>query len=131
MKIKKISADVLAGIITVSLLAAGAALNVSAILSSDATVGASTDPVPGDSTEPAPGDSSSHVPGETELPPEIIIGDVNGDGNVDPLDNIALSMWLAGWDENIIEEAADINGDGSVDPLDNIALARKLAGWED
>ncbi|MCH5324197.1 MAG: leucine-rich repeat protein [Eubacterium sp.] len=60
---------------------------------------------------------------------DVLIGDVNGDGVIDPLDNIALAMWLAGWDGEINEAAADINGDGTIDPLDNIALAMQLAGW--
>ncbi|MCH5324199.1 MAG: leucine-rich repeat protein [Eubacterium sp.] len=60
----------------------------------------------------------------------ILIGDVNNDGAVDPLDNIALAMWLAGWEGDINEAAADINGDGTIDPLDNVELAMKLAGWD-
>ncbi|MCH5324200.1 MAG: hypothetical protein J1E39_03200 [Eubacterium sp.] len=60
---------------------------------------------------------------------EVLIGDVNNDGVVDPLDNIALAMWLAGWEGDINEAAADINGDGAIDPLDNVALAMWLAGW--
>lgn len=62
-----------------------------------------------------------------------IVGDIDGDGIVTPMDNMILARKLAGWsgiDGMIVSiEAADIDGDGVVTPLDNMILARKLAGW--
>ncbi len=65
---------------------------------------------------------------------EIIIGDVNGDGNVNNYDRLLLSRWLAKWPEaveqGIIEVAADVNCDGKVNNLDRVILSRHLAHWQ-
>lgn len=64
---------------------------------------------------------------------DILCGDVNGDGKVNPLDNIYLARYLADWsgyEEKIDLLAADVNGDGKVNPLDKIILARHLADWQ-
>jgi hypothetical protein len=63
---------------------------------------------------------------------DFLIGDVNGDGEVDDWDVTFLARHLAGWPgvfETINKAAADVNGDGEVDDWDVTFLARHLAGW--
>ena len=61
-----------------------------------------------------------------------LAGDVNGDGEVDVADAIALLRYLAGYgDESTIPANGDFNGDGEVDVADAIALLRYLAGYTD
>ena len=55
--------------------------------------------------------------------------DVDGSGEVDELDSVALARYLASWDVSIDQSAADVDGNGDIDELDSVMLARKLAGW--
>ncbi len=59
--------------------------------------------------------------------PDVLVGDVNGDGNVDTTDLASLKLNLAGLSSEI-GEGADLNGDGNVDTTDLAALKLKLAG---
>jgi len=67
-----------------------------------------------------------------ETPPveETIIGDVNGDGNVDTTDLASLKLNLAGLSSEI-GKGADLNGDGNVDTTDLASLKLALAGLLD
>ena len=56
-------------------------------------------------------------------------GDVDGNGEVDELDSVALARYLASWNVAIDQSAADVDGNGDIDELDSVMLARKLAGW--
>ncbi len=72
---------------------------------------------------------------EVILPPiEALLGDVNSDGLVDDADRLALSHFLAGWQEQldigINEQQSDVNMDGKVTTLDRMILARYLAQWD-
>ena len=61
-----------------------------------------------------------------------LVGDVNGDGDVDIFDVYTLSRYLAGYEvEGIIPANGDINGDGDVDIFDAWTLQRRLAGYND
>lgn len=64
---------------------------------------------------------------------ESVLGDINGDGEVDTFDRMILARTLAEWpdypSENLDPSTADINGDGEVDTLDRMILARYLAEW--
>lgn len=64
----------------------------------------------------------------------VILGDVDGDGNVNTKDRMILSRTLAGWAdyplENINLAAADLDGNGSVNARDRSILSRYLAKWE-
>ena len=72
------------------------------------------------------------VNGSVEIK-SYIIGDMNDDGRVNPLDCSILERHLAGWEgyeaETFTYAAADLNGDGRVNPLDCSILERHLAGW--
>ena len=63
------------------------------------------------------------------LVPEVIPGDLDGTGVVDLEDVTALAQALAGWDNDLNEDALDLNGDGEVNLKDLILLARYVAGW--
>lgn len=63
---------------------------------------------------------------------DFLIGDVNGDGDVDIFDVYVLSRYLAGYEvEGIIPTNGDVNGDGDVDIFDAWLLQRRLAGYDD
>ncbi len=65
----------------------------------------------------------------TEKQTTIKLGDVDGNGEVDELDSVALARYLASWNVAIDQSAADVDGNGDIDELDSVMLARKLAGW--
>lgn len=66
---------------------------------------------------------------ETEEYEEPVLkGDVNGDGELDGSDVIAIYRSKAGWLEN---ENCDVNGDGEVDGSDVIAIYRLKGGWQE
>lgn len=64
--------------------------------------------------------------------PNFVVGDVNGDGEVNRADRIYLARAIAGWDGYELPPAsvADFNGDGEVNRADRIYLARAIAGWD-
>lgn len=61
---------------------------------------------------------------------DYLLGDVDGNGEIDDWDAILLNRYLAGWQTEIIEAAAEIDGDGELTDWDAIALERRLAGWD-
>jgi hypothetical protein len=54
--------------------------------------------------------------------PETVEGDADGDGDVDGDDVEAVQRYVAGYDEQIDEEAADVDDDGDVDIVDAAAI---------
>ncbi len=63
--------------------------------------------------------------------PELIIGDIDGDGEITDWDEVILARYLAGWDVEIPDlTTCDIDGDGEVTDWDEVILARYLAGWD-
>jgi len=60
----------------------------------------------------------------------IIWGDANGDGAVNPADVTRLRRYFAGHDVVIFEPAADANCDGEVNPADVTRLRRYFAGHD-
>jgi hypothetical protein len=69
-----------------------------------------------------------------DIPPvPVKRGDADGNGEVDALDRVLLSQYLAGWPgaaERIVDlNAMDINKDGKVNAKDRMILARYLADW--
>jgi hypothetical protein len=63
-------------------------------------------------------------------------GDVNGDEDIDEIDEMILSRYLAGWSGygpnqqyNVISANADVNLDGEADEIDEMILSRHIAGW--
>jgi len=62
----------------------------------------------------------------------VVLGDVNGDGNVNAVDRAVLARYLAAWNGyTIVEANADINGDKVVDENDLDILTKYFAGWKD
>ena len=62
--------------------------------------------------------------------PEIMMGDVDGDGEITDWDAISFERYLAGWSGlEICLEAMDIDGDEEISDWDAIILNRYLAGW--
>ena len=65
---------------------------------------------------------------------DVLIGDVNNDGNVNTLDRVILTRYIAKWAEYPAESinmvAADVNCDGSVNTLDRVILTRYIAHWD-
>ena len=60
----------------------------------------------------------------------FIYGDLDGDGEVTPLDLVQLRRWLANWSGIKIDvRAADVDADGAVTPHDLVVLRRHLAKW--
>ena len=55
-------------------------------------------------------------------------GDVNGDGEVDNKDVVALFRYVSGGNINVNEAALDINSDGDVNNKDVMVLFRRLSG---
>ena len=64
----------------------------------------------------------------------IVAGDLNGDGQVNPMDRVILIRHLAEWEgyeaNTFCYAAADLNGDGNVNAMDRVILVRHLASWE-
>lgn len=59
------------------------------------------------------------------------LGDVNADGSVNVSDGVALSRYVAQWDDITIDkDAADLNQDGEIKKEDSTILVRYLAGWD-
>ena len=56
-------------------------------------------------------------------------GDINADKVVNTKDAVALFRYVAGWKENVDEEAPDVTGDGIIDTRDAVILFRYVAGW--
>ncbi len=66
---------------------------------------------------------------EEEIPsPNVLLGDVTGDGTLDGRDALRLMKYLSGQDVTIDEAAADMNGDGILDGRDVLRLLKTLAG---
>lgn len=62
----------------------------------------------------------------------ILIGDVDGNGEIKGKDSMILSRHLAGWDDYTTldnPDAADIDGNGVINGKDSMILSRYLAGW--
>ena len=58
-------------------------------------------------------------------------GDANADGEINLMDTVMMSRYLAGgWDITINEVNADANGDGTVDLRDVVLIRRFLANWK-
>lgn len=61
----------------------------------------------------------------------VIYGDVNGDGNIDKLDYLAILREYYGYTKysGAYKVAADVNRDGSIDKLDYLAVLRDYYGY--
>lgn len=63
-----------------------------------------------------------------------LVGDVNGDGEVNKADSMILSRYIGGWkdyDKKIVNmDSADLNRDGEVNKADSMILSRYVGGWK-
>jgi stress response protein YsnF len=62
-----------------------------------------------------------------EAGPAVIKGDVNGDGEVNVADLVAVSNYMAG-DDTVSKEKADVNSDGEVNVADLVAISNIMSG---
>ena len=60
---------------------------------------------------------------------DILLGDVNSDGEVNDQDGIRLIRYFAGWNVAVSKEAADVDADGILTRRDAMILTRYLTGW--
>ena len=65
-----------------------------------------------------------------ENSPELVYGDVDGDGSVNNRDLAALMLYLNGWKSDIDLTAADVFADKLVDNKDFAQLMRFVNGWD-
>ena len=82
------------------------------------------------------GGSSSGGGGGSGPSTNVVYGDVNGDGDIDEIDEMILSRYIAGWSGygpnqqyNVVSANADVNLDGTADEIDEMILSRHIAGW--
>lgn len=62
-------------------------------------------------------------------PPQI--GDLNGDGEIDMLDVLALRLYIVSPDDSVALATADVNGDGGIDMKDVLMLRKFIAHMVD
>ena len=60
---------------------------------------------------------------------EVLYGDVNGDGLIEPIDATLILQYCANWSVTINLAAADVNGDGFVEPIDATLILQYCANW--
>jgi hypothetical protein len=60
---------------------------------------------------------------------DILYGDVNGDGLIEPIDATLILQYCANWSVTINLAAADVNGDGFVEPIDATLILQYCANW--
>ncbi len=79
-------------------------------------------------------DADCNACGQTRPVQTILLGDLNNDGQVNPMDRVILIRHLAEWEgyeaDTFNYAAADLNSDGQVNPMDRVILIRHLAEWE-
>ena len=61
---------------------------------------------------------------------EGMLGDENGDGEVNNKDIALLMQYINGWDVEIDLTVADVNNDGKINNKDIVILTRFINGWE-
>ena len=65
--------------------------------------------------------------------PEVLLGDVDGNGTVEPTDAVALARYNAKWsgysEDDINLANSDVDGVGGVDATDGVILSRYFAKW--
>ena len=69
----------------------------------------------------------SYTNGKLIVTQAYIHGDVNGDGEVNVADLVAVSNHMAG-DETVSKEKADVNSDGEVNVADLVAISNIMSG---
>lgn len=68
---------------------------------------------------------------ETEVSgaPEIVVGDVNGDGEVNVADVSIISAYIKGFGAAADDDAADVNNDGTIDVEDLSLVSAIVKGF--
>ena len=66
----------------------------------------------------------------SEMSPEVILGDANGDHSMDIVDATYIQRYLVSMVSkyDIVETAADVDGDGDVTVIDTTRIQRALVG---
>lgn len=67
------------------------------------------------------------VDGEVDI---TLYGDVNGDGEIDERDAMAINKYIVGWNIEINLVAADTYKDGEIDERDSMNIKKLCVGWD-
>ena len=75
-------------------------------------------------------DGSDTLYGYNLIPEGVMVGDINGDSDVNAKDAVLLSQIIVRIPVDYTLDAADCNGDGQINVKDSVLLAQYLAGWD-
>lgn len=67
---------------------------------------------------------------ESQTSGDRLLGDVNGDGEVDSVDSLIVLKYSVGQDVTIILENADVNADGEIDSIDSLMILKYSVGQD-
>ena len=62
--------------------------------------------------------------------PTVLLGDVDGSGEIDVRDGVRIKQYLAQMAVEINEANSDVNKSGEVDSTDSVLIMKKLAGMD-
>ena len=76
-----------------------------------------------------------YISGEISMPwlssmRKVVLGDANADGYITLDDVVMVAQHVAGWNTDIVLEAADVNGDNNITLDDVVLIAQYVAGWD-
>ncbi len=77
-----------------------------------------------ESPTPGPG------PDDPTPTPTVLLGDVDGSGEIDVRDGVRIKQYLAQMAVEINETNSDVNKSGKVDSTDSVLIMKKLAGMD-
>ena len=61
---------------------------------------------------------------------KVVLGDANADGSITLDDVVMVAQHVAGWNTDIVLDAADVNGDNNITLDDVVLIAQYVAGWD-
>ena len=73
-------------------------------------------------------DADCNVCGKSRY--DFVVGDANGDGNINGRDYAMILQYINGWEVQINQKGADVNGDGNINGRDYAMLLQYINGWD-